>query len=108
MTTAEQQNTLIRIALLHVFLQKYKFPINFTPQKKPVPIFGNAKLDNCFFHVFNDLHKSELKTDDQRWSLTTGDLSFLTVWDIGMSKAVYDVVGMLVPNCTKLRWPLGY
>jgi ankyrin repeat protein len=101
MTTPEQQKLLVRIALLHVSLQRQQSSVSFTPQKKPVPVFGDAKLDNCFFNVFNDLQKCELKTEEQRWSLTTGDLSFLTVWDIGVSKAVYDVVGLLVPNCTK-------
>ena len=31
--------------------------------------------------------------------LTTGDVSFVTTWDIGMNKAVFDVMVMIAPEC---------
>lgn len=94
----------ISVALLRMSLKKHQFPYfqnESDAAKKSVSVFGDAKLDRCFFDIFKhfDQSFSQVKMEEKRWMLTTGSLSFVNVWDIGVNKGVYEVVGTLAPEC---------
>jgi ankyrin repeat protein len=92
----QQPLLLIAISLLRVALQKHPFPkFPTTPAKSPKP-FGDSALDQCFLDVFNRFPNtvSLLNDENVRWALTTGDVSFVTAWDVGM-------LCMIAPECEK-------
>ena len=93
---------LVAISLIRASLQKDSFP-NFPEQssgpKKTISVFGDVQLDQFFSTIFNDFPSQMLNDENIRWMLTTGDVSFVNVWDLGMNKAVFDVMAMAVPEC---------
>ena len=92
---------LVAISLLRVSLQKHPFP-DFPNQSSPMKtasVFDDSQLDQFFGEVFNNFPLHMMNDENVRWMLTTGDVSFVNVWDVGMNKAVFDILGMLVPDC---------
>lgn len=95
----------VAIALVRASLQQGSFP-NFPEQssgpKKTVSVFGDVQLDQYFSTIFNDfpVDMEDLLNDENlRWMLTTGDVSFVNVWDLGMNKAVFDFMSTVVTEC---------
>ena len=94
-----QQALLVAISLLKLALQRHPFP-KFPPSVSASHnLFGEPDIDRCFTNISKNLPLDMMNKEETRWMLTTGDLSFVTVWDIGMNKAVFDVMTMISPDC---------
>jgi ankyrin repeat protein len=94
-----QQLLLVTISLLKLAFQRHPFP-KFPASAAASPnIFGEPDIDRCFSNIFRNLPLEMMNNEETRWMLTTGDISFVTAWDIGMNKAVFDVMVMIAPDC---------
>ena len=62
-------------------------------------VFGDAQLDQCFLRNFKNIPTHLMDNSDIRWMLTTGDVSFIHAWDVGMNRAVFELLVMMVPEC---------
>lgn len=95
------------VILLRTSLKKYRFPI-FQSESgtatKSVSVFDDMKLDRCFSTVFRKLQENiaHLQEKDTRWMLTTGSLSFVNAWDIGVNKGVFEMISRIAPECRNL------
>ena len=101
-----QQQLLVAITLLKLALQQHPFP-KFPPSPSSpsssstsnLKLFGELDIDRCFATVFRNFPLEMMNQEEIRWMLTTGEVSFVTAWDIGMNKAVFDVMVMVAPEC---------
>ena len=94
-----QQVLLVAITLMQVALKKHPFPKFPQAVTKGLKLFGHADLDRCFMNLFQNFPLSIMNMEETRSMLTTGDVSFVTAWDIGMNKGVFDVMVMVAPDC---------
>lgn len=90
----QQQELLLAMTLLR---EKNQF-LDSQPSEVKT-IFGDAQLDQCFIKTNRVLPESMRNNDDIRWMLTTGEVSFINAWDLGMNRGVFDLLTMLVPQC---------
>ena len=96
-----QQVLLVAITLIQVALKNHPFPKfpHSQTQSKNLNIFGHQELDKCFTNLFRKFPVEMMNMEETRSMLTTGDVSFVTAWDIGMNKAVFDIMVMIAPEC---------
>ena len=83
----------LAVALAQIFTRKGHCA--FTDQLESVELFGDPAIDAHFANVFKTVVKvmRYLEEGDKTRLLSTASMTFINLWDLGMNKALYEIVG---------------
>ena len=83
----------LAVALAQIFTRKGHCA--FTDQLESVELFGYPAIDAHFTNVFKTVVKvmRYLEESDKTRLLSTASMTFINLWDLGMNKALYEIVG---------------
>jgi len=92
----------IGVALAHVYAKSHQFPSftgfsDFSETKPGVQMFKDPEVNSCFLESFRRL-KSMMKWVVQNRKiekLMTASLTLMNIWDMGINKAVFEVLSIL-------------
>ena len=99
----------IGAALAQVCARSHQFPSFMSDTTEAMPsemghLFGDTEIDSHFREAFHSLRSlwSDLEMRGDLQTLTTASLTFMNCWDVGVNKAVFEVLAVLAPMCRNL------
>ena len=92
----------IGVALAHVYAKSHQFPSftgfsDFSETRPGVQMFKDLQVNSCFYNSCKRLSRMMkwVVEHGKMEKLMTASLTFLNIWDMGVNKAVFEVLSIL-------------